>query len=317
MALPTLEYCVRKFSRLKMATVAGEKAPHKPVLLLSIIQSIENNEVSENRVCITPDLVARFKDNWYHLVKNEKFTANFSLPFYHLQSDGFWHLKTLPGKEIALTSSRSIKSFSHLKEVVDYGYFDEMLFGFLLSESSREVLKRTLLIAYFPGSHFSSEETPSIVSDIQAEILRQPPVVYRAKAALFDDEEVFVRSGVFKKVVPKVYNYSCCISGMRITASREVQMIDACHIVPFSESHDDTITNGISLCPNLHRAFDRGLISIDDEYRVLVADNFIESSTDYSIKQFEGKQMALPTDKKYFPSIDNLKWHRRAKKFEV
>lgn len=33
---------------------------------------------------------------------------------------------------------------------------------------------------------------------------------------------------------------------------------------------DDTIGNGLSLCPNLHHAFDRGLIAIDDEYRVLV-----------------------------------------------
>jgi len=31
------------------------------------------------------------------------------LPFYHLKSNGFWHLPTLPGKEIALISSHSIK----------------------------------------------------------------------------------------------------------------------------------------------------------------------------------------------------------------
>ncbi|WP_201288840.1 HNH endonuclease signature motif containing protein [Polaribacter septentrionalilitoris] len=40
-------------------------------------------------------------------------------------------------------------------------------------------------------------------------------------------------------------------------------MIDACHIVPFSISNDDTIPIGISLSPNLYRAFDRGLITIN------------------------------------------------------
>jgi len=96
---------------------------------------------------------------------------------------------------------------------------------------------------------------------------------------------------------------------MRIIASKEVQMIDACHIVPFSDSHDDTISNGISLCPNLHRAFDRGLISVDEDYRVIVSNSFSESSPDYSIKQYEGKQLFLPKETGYFPLIENLRWH--------
>lgn len=33
-------------------------------------------------------------------------------------------------------------------------------------------------------------------------------------------------------------------------AITNVSMVDACHIVPFSEGYDDTLTNGIALCPN-------------------------------------------------------------------
>lgn len=60
-------------------------------------------------------------------------------------------------------------------------------------------------------------------------------------------------------------------------------MIDACHIVPFSESYNDIVTNGIALCPNLHRAFDSGLISIDENYKVIVSNTFIEERNNYSI----------------------------------
>ncbi len=119
-----------------------------------------------------------------------------------------------------------------------------------------------------------------------------------------------MRGGVFKKVVPRIYNYTCCISGMRVTAGSAVQMIDACHIVPFSESHDDTIGNGISLCPNLHRAFDRGLISIDENYKVIVSSQFRESDeSDYSIRKYQSKRILLPTEEKYRPSRENLIWH--------
>ncbi|WP_079718442.1 HNH endonuclease [Parapedobacter luteus] len=45
---------------------------------------------------------------------------------------------------------------------------------------------------------------------------------------------------------------------------------------PFSVSHDDRIGNGIALCPNMHRAFDRGLLSVDEDYRVIVSPHFTE-----------------------------------------
>jgi len=87
-------------------------------------------------------------------------------------------------------------------------------------------------------------------------------------------------------------------------------MIDACHIIPFAESYNDTITNGIALSPNMHRAFDRGLISIDNDYRVLVSSKFIESDSVYSIRQFEGSSIILPENSSYYPSLENLAYHR-------
>ncbi|MEM8894354.1 MAG: HNH endonuclease, partial [Bacteroidota bacterium] len=87
-----------------------------------------------------------------------------------------------------------------------------------------------------------------------------------------------------------------------------ISMIDACHIIPFSESYDDTVSNGIALCPNLHRAFDRGLIAITPEYVVRVSDQFLESG-DYSIKSYAGRKISLPLNKSFWPRKENLDWH--------
>lgn len=92
-------------------------------------------------------------------------------------------------------------------------------------------------------------------------------------------------------------------------------MIDACHIVPFSEGYDDTLSNGIALCPNLHRAFDRGLISISDDYKVIINKNFIENKSVYNISQFIGKTILLPTQIEHYPSLENFYQHR--KKFSL
>ncbi len=141
-------------------------------------------------------------------------------------------------------------------------------------------------------------------------MLNEPAIIYKKEILSLDEEEIFIRKGAFKKIVPRIYNQSCCISGMRIISSFAIQMVDACHIVPFSESHDDTITNGISLCPNLHRAFDRGLIAIDNDFNLMISEKFTEGGVDYSITQYANKKLMLPTDEKYYPAINNLEWHR-------
>ncbi|WP_165929555.1 HNH endonuclease [Pseudocnuella soli] len=307
LTMDLLSSYVRKFTKLKRGNVQGMKAPHKPVLLLAVIDGIEKKNIRSNQIQISPELVANFKDFWSQLVRDSRFSENFSLPFFHLRSDGFWHLQTLPGREISLTSSHSIKSFTHLKEVINYACFDQELYNLLSNEHTRQILKQTLLDAYFPNTHLHASN--QLIGEIINQILHEPSAIYKTKALNFDEEEVFVRSGVFKKEIPKIYNHTCAISRMRIITDADIQMIDACHIVPFSQSHDDTITNGISLCPNLHRAFDRGLISLDGEYRVLVKP-FKEQENFYSIKQFEARQILLPNSNHYFPAQENLAAHR-------
>jgi len=305
--LEQLSYFLKKFSRLKLGHSKGAPAPHKPILLLSIIQGIEAGEIIENRIYITPELVSRFKDLFR--VFGGSFVANFSLPFYHLKSSGFWHLQTHPGKEILLTKSLSIRSFAHLKEVVAYASLDDVLFALLLQPDARDALKQCLLQTYFWKQQMPLSLSYSLFEEVRTEILEESPVAYRQRVEAADEEEIFVRSGVFKKVIPQLYNYTCAISGMRIIASWEVQMVDACHIVPFAESHDDTVGNGISLCPNLHRAFDRFLVSVDADYKVVVSESFLEEKDNYPIRVHHGKQILLPENKRYLPSPENLHWH--------
>lgn len=83
---------VGALAKLNRATRNGIKAPHKPVLLLSVIQSIACGEITRNKIEITAQLVARFRDNWAWLVKEEFFKSNFALPFFHLRTEEFWHL---------------------------------------------------------------------------------------------------------------------------------------------------------------------------------------------------------------------------------
>jgi putative restriction endonuclease len=294
-------------------------APHKPVLLLSLFELIQKGDINSNRIFITPELVISFKDNWKKLVVTGH-TENFALPFFHLRSEPFWHLKSKTQLQDFLTTSKSIKSFKSLTENILYAEIDLSFFQLLQQPNDNAFFTNYLLEKYFPESkqqYYSV--TPSLYVEIEQQILNESPEVYVLQIKELESkleetnfqEELFVRGGIFKKKVPEIYDYTCCISGLKIetTADRSIQMIDACHIVPFSFSKDDTIPNGISLCPNLHRAFDRGLITINKDFIVRVSPILKENESTYSIRQFDGKPIQLPQYEMWFPSIEALKWH--------
>ena len=83
----------------KAARLTGRKAdaPHKPFLLLIIMEMLESGELSENRIpfrdrskankSFFTDLIAVFNrgntTNWQPSLHN---------PFFHLKTNGFWHL---------------------------------------------------------------------------------------------------------------------------------------------------------------------------------------------------------------------------------
>lgn len=300
---------VQKFARLRTDRSRGV-APHKPVLLLAVLDGVEKGSITDNTISITAELVATFMEIWGMLVKEGPFEPRFALPFYHMKSEGFWQLVPFPGMQPAVTSSNSIRSFSNLKETIAWAEIDPELFEWMFKPESRAVLRGVLLDTYFPltkdlylrGRVHEGE----YLNTLEKEVLDNAATAPVAAA----EEELFLRGSAFRKAVPRAYGYTCAISGMRVSAAG-IMMIDACHIVPFSRTHDDTIGNGIALCPNLHRAFDRHLIAIDGNFRVLVKTDFAESAdSDYGIKKYAGRELLLPSERRYWPLKENLAWHR-------
>lgn len=308
---------LHRFKKLKIDRAHGI-APHKPILLLAVLQTFQNGLNTTSRIYITPELVGLFNSNWSLLVTS-KHDCRFALPFYHLKSDKFWTLLPKQGFENILALAAPMRSFAALNAAIDFALIDDNLLELLLDKTSNLILQQFLLQEYFPETkqNFSnsSKHQQLIFNNIENKILREPSEKYSQEIkSLMDqknEEELFLRGSLFKREIPKIYNNTCCISGMRIDAAASISMVDACHIVPFSKSYDDTVSNGIALCPNLHRAFDRGLIAIDNNYRVIISTAFIEHDTSYGIKPLVGKEIQLPILKSYHPVKENFEWHRK------
>jgi putative restriction endonuclease len=306
-AQQALKKYLTKFGKLRRADTPYGKAPHQPVFLLTIIEEIEKNDILTNEIRITPEMVALFKEN-FALLCNAGHNANFFLPFNHLDSS-FWHIKPHEGQQL----NAPIRGFKGLQEVVDYGYFAEDLFDLLMQPVSRDYLKQCLLDTYFADKKAEFLRIKygggGYLAHLEKYLLNES--TDNPTALLMDaDEEKFVRGGLFKKLVPQVYNSTCCFSGMRLISSFGFSMIDACHIIPFSVSQNDKVSNGIALCPTLHRAFDRGLLAVDLQFTIAVSPHFAEDAAhDYSLKKLAGKRIMLPFGDVHQPLKENFGWH--------
>ena len=311
-----ISYYCSLFDKLRRDHKNGG-APHKPILLISLIQAFQQKIYSSNQIQITPELVGLFKSNWNNLVTTNH-QCLFTLPFYHMSSEPFWKLVANVGCEKWIESKSSMRSLGNLTTAVKFALIDNELSELLIQSESRDVLKISILDRYFPETKSNygnngNDDLPNI------SILNEPSEEYKRKIIELKNqvdenafqEEVFIRGGLFKREIPKIYNNTCAITGLRIDAITNVSLVDACQIVPFSEGYDDTLTNGIALCPNLHRAFDRGLISISDNYEVLLNKNFVENKSVYNLSQFIGKQILLPVQVEHYPTLENISKHRK------
>lgn len=312
--MPNLNDYLHKLTHLKRGITKYGLAPHKPVLLISLLELIGNGHIAENRVYVDTDLVGTFQENWRLLV-DTLHQPDFTQPFYYLQSEkignrSIWQLMAKSGCQI----NAHIKSVNTLIHVLEYGYFDTELFHLMAEPTTRQTLLLTLLSTYFPETQQSYFHNKLLgegyYHDLQEYVLNEPAAMYK-KVKIETEEDIFVRGGLFKKLIPKVYNNTCCITGMRLESTFGHNFIDACHIMPFSVSHDDKVNNGLALCPNLHRAFDRGLITVDSDYFVITSKHINEDVIHaYSLNQLRGKKLILPTAQQYRPALENLEWHR-------
>ena len=78
----------------------------------------------------------------------------------------------------------------------------------------------------------------------------------------------WARSSAFTKQVLNAYDNRCAVT------RRKLRLVDAAHILPVKAGDQsiDTVRNGIALSPTFHRAFDRGLIYLDESMFMRIND---------------------------------------------
>jgi putative restriction endonuclease len=116
------------------------------------------------------------------------------------------------------------------------------------------------------------------------------------------------RERSFMHNVRAAYANRCAMTGLRLINGGGRPEVQAAHIQPVAAKGPDSVRNGLALSGTVHWMFDRGLISIGDDYKILVAKNHVPEDAVRLLNQ--AGAIHLPKDENLHPNSHFLKFHR-------
>ena len=150
------EQCYKHYTKqimnIRQAKIHGETIVAKPVLRVAIIDAIDSNVFTNNQFVINDWLEGHYKMLMSLYAKDSQFDDKTEIdkPFWHLETDGFWHLN-YQGERI---SKSRTPSKAWLKENVEFAYFDEPLWILLQNREWRMQLRNYIIEHKLTNDHW-------------------------------------------------------------------------------------------------------------------------------------------------------------------
>jgi hypothetical protein len=151
------------------------------------------------------------------------------------------------------------------------------------------------------GEKLQFDDADSETLDKVAETLAEG----RTRSAIV---EVRVNQSFFRRAVLASYQGRCCMSGVN-----HPRLLVASHIVPWNQDVENRLNprNGLCLSALHDKAFDSGLISLNNDYQVIISDKLkhkADEFTQINLISLQGKAITLP--EKFLPDRSFLEKHR-------
>jgi len=259
-----------RFCHLHVAKTAERgRAPHKPLLLLCIMDMVEDGAITTRWIPYSPELFFRFQCYWAIVYDRQRNKPDMRLPFHALGGarDRIWTRHMEDG-----TPSPS-------RETTRLCCVDESLWECIQEEHFRREARLRLIATYFnPEEQVALCARLAVPEPSTAEIDE-----IRRSADAYKDSIRKGRNARFRSEVLLHFQFTCALTGYSLNTTKK-NMLEAAHIHQHALSGDDDPRNGLALTPDAHWMFDRGLRSAvprGDAFTVIVASHQFKDSSPY------------------------------------
>ena len=282
------ETIIQKFEQLRVWRNAGERAPHKPLLVLYAIGELlrEGNrllpysEIDEN----LGNLLREFGPG----------RANYGTqyPFWRLQNDGIWEISD--ADRIGQTASGDALRSDLVRYSVSGGFLEDIAHQLQNDSTLSFEIIHSLLDAHFPSSlHEDILQAVGIEFPLQISNLQRSNPNFRAN-------------------ILRAYEYKCAVCDFDVRLGSSPIALEASHIRWRQANGPDIEVNGLALCSLHHKLFDRGAFTLSQQLEILVSDD-AHGSVGFEewLMRFHGETISFPQRQSYYPHESFIDWHIR------
>lgn len=163
-----------------------------------------------------------------------------------------------------------------------------------------------LSVTLSPENRARLDLLPSQLDADTAALIALPDLERRSERLLTSR---VIRDASFRNAVLGAYDATCAITGLRIINGGGRAEAQAAHIVPVELGGPDIVQNGIALSATAHWLFDRHLVSVGEDWRLLVSHNKIPAELRALFAPHEA-HIRLPVDHNLWPHPSFLAHHR-------
>lgn len=279
----------------RRGTGKARYAPHKPLLLLSLIDLAAESLLPSPRVSKSSELRLRFDSLWSIVQERCHGKPDMDQPFFYLGTQRFWTPLTASGQRATVLEHASALELA--------SEFWELLHDATFRAEATHILITTWFpdseqVALFATFGFTKHQIKKLNLDLNA--------------TRTDGEIVQGRDARFRIMVVSQYRFTCALTGYGLHTVKGSSLVEAAHIHAFADSKDNSIGNGLALTRDAHWMFDEGLWTLSENNRVCVAKEvFTEWGPDgYWLKERDGCELVFEKGVTLRPTAEHCAWHR-------
>ncbi len=116
------------------------------------------------------------------------------------------------------------------------------------------------------------------------------------------------RDAAFSASIKKLYQDTCAMTGLKLINGGGRSEVQAAHIKPVASSGPDSVRNGLALSGTMHWMFDRGLVSVADNFEILISKSGVPQNVTRMLN--ESGRLLIPDDTSFAPHPTFLRFHR-------
>ncbi|GIH66078.1 HNH endonuclease [Microbispora siamensis] len=283
---------VERVAGIRRWTRQGERAPHKPLLLLYALGRFQREG---GRPIPFSSAEADLKALLREFGPPRETSPGY--PFHHLTGDGLWLVDTVhgpgsPGSELGRLRAAQATGRLHpdlLRALTDDSHLVVRLARQLLDANFEPSLHPD--ICRFVGLELNDQVTPA--EQVVPSAARRDPA--------------------FRQNVLVAYEYCCAFCAYDGWLDGVAVGLDAAHVRWWAFEGPDDVANGLCLCAIHHKLFDKGVLGLTPDRTIAVSRKFVGRSpaAERLVLALAGKPVRDPQTGLDPVDVSHIEWHSR------